>query len=157
MPEDGLYMTTERNISFPISVESLLPHKPPMLMVDSILNIDDTEKSSVIESTIRPEFPFISKDYSLEGEAFIEIMAQAAAAQHGYNLKRNKQREEKGFIVGIRKFKIESKVFVGDRLEVFVQLGPEIESLSVVFGTVSCKGKKVASAELTVWHGESDA
>ena len=124
-----------------------------MLMVERIISVDDGEKSSVIETTIRPGNPFIPDTKTLEAEALIEIMAQAAAAQHGYNLAKAQKREEKGFIVGIRKFAVSGKAVVGDRLQVSVKLGPEIESLSVVYGSVSCRNVELASVELTVWHG----
>jgi predicted hotdog family 3-hydroxylacyl-ACP dehydratase len=80
-------------------------------------------------------------------------MAQAAAAQHGYNLAKDNKHEEKGFIVGIRRFKITGEASVNDKLSVSVKLGPEIESLSVVYGTVTCRSNQIASIELTVWHG----
>ena len=125
-----------------------------MLMVERIISVDDGEKSSVIETTVLPDNLFVSDTNNLEAEALIEIMAQAAAAQHGYNLARAQKREEKGFIVGIRKFVITGEAAVGDRLQVSVKLGPEIESLSVVYGSVSCRNVELASVELTVWHGD---
>ena len=140
------------NIICPVDVNQFLPHKPPMRMVDRILSVDDDSKSSIIETTIRSDFPFLGPDNSLQGEALIEIMAQAAAAQHGYNLKREEKKEEKGFIVGIRKFEIKQQAHEGDLLEISVKLGPEIESLSVVYCKVFFGGDVIASAELTVWH-----
>ena len=124
-----------------------------MLMVERIISVDDEEKSSVIETTVRPGNLFVSDNNTLEPEALIEIMAQAAAAQHGYNLAKNRKREEKGFIAGIRKFAITGEAATGDTLQVSVKLGPEIESLSVVYSSVSCRNVELASVELTVWHG----
>ena len=79
-------MISESNYSFPIDASQFLPHKPPMLMVEQIVSVNDQEKSSVIETTVRPDSLFLSEENTLYGEALIEIMAQAAAAQHGYNL-----------------------------------------------------------------------
>jgi predicted hotdog family 3-hydroxylacyl-ACP dehydratase len=146
-------MTSESNYSFPIDASQFLPHKPPMLMVEQIVSVNDQEKSSVIETTVRPDSLFLSEENTLYGEALIEIMAQAAAAQHGYNLAKENKHEEKGFIVGIRRFKITGEASVNDKLSVSVKLGPEIESLSVVYGTVTCRSNQIASIELTVWHG----
>jgi predicted hotdog family 3-hydroxylacyl-ACP dehydratase len=146
-------MISESNCSFPIDASQFLPHKPPMLMVEQIISVNDQEKSSVIETTVRPDSLFLSEENTLYGEALIEIMAQAAAAQHGYNLAKENKHEEKGFIVGIRKFEITGEASVNDKLSVSVKLGPEIESLSVVYGTVTCRSNQIASIELTVWHG----
>lgn len=146
-------MKKKTDFKLPYDVASLIPHKPPILMIDRIISIDDNKKSSVIETVVRKDFPFINEDGSLQEEALIEIMAQASAAQHGYNLKREGKKEEKGFIVGISKFEIKGIASVGDRLEISVQLGTEIESLSVVFASVVCNGSEIASTELKVWHG----
>ena len=146
-------MISESNYSFPIDASQFLPHKPPMLMVEQIVSVNDQEKSSVIETTVRPDSLFLSEENTLYGEALIEIMAQAAAAQHGYNLAKENKHEEKGFIVGIRKFEITGEASVNDKLLVSVKLGPEIESLSVVYGTVTCRSNQIASIGLTVWHG----
>ena len=146
-------MTTESRFSLPCDASQFLPHKPPMLMVERIVSVNDEEKSSVIETTVRPGNLFISDTNTLEAEALIEIMAQAAAAQHGYNLAKAKKREEKGFIVGIRKFTVTGEAGAGDNLQVSVKLGPEIESLSVVYSSISCRNAEIASVELSVWHG----
>ncbi len=146
-------MPLSYNLTIPSDASPFLPHRAPMLMVERIISVNDDEKSSIIETTVRDNFPFITKENILESEALIEIMAQAAAAQHGYNLAKNNSSEEKGFIVGIRKFKIFGEVSVGDILHVSVKLGTEIDSLSVVYGGITCNNKNIASMELTVWHG----
>jgi len=145
-------MTLPKSPLFPIDASQFIPHKPPMLMVGQIVSVDDQEKSSIIETTVHHDSPFLSEKNTLYGEALIEIMAQAAAAQHGYNLAKDNKKEEKGFIVGIRKFEISGEAAINDKLSVSVKLGPEIESLSVVYGAVICKNKQIASTELTVWH-----
>ena len=81
------------NTFSPIEVDSLLPHRPPMLLVDRIISIDDDAKSSTVETTVKKEFPFIDNENCLHGEALIEIMAQASAAQHGYNLERDGKKD----------------------------------------------------------------
>ena len=149
-------MNSDSTSSLPADASTLLPHAHPMLLVDRIMTVNDDEKSSIVEAIIKPDCPFLSSDNLLNPEALAEVMAQAAAAQHGYNLARNNENEEEGFIVGIRKFCIKGTVKVKDILEVSVKLGPEIESLSVVYSTVRCKKREVASAELTVWHGRSN-
>ena len=148
-------MTSSDNLTIPINVSRFLPHRHPMLMVDRIIGVNDDEQSSIIETTVRDSFPFVAENNLLEGEALIEIMAQAAAAQHGYNLAKKSSREEEGFIVGIRRCKILKEVFVGDTLQVSVKLGPEIESMSVVYGGVTCNNENIASIELSVWHGQT--
>jgi predicted hotdog family 3-hydroxylacyl-ACP dehydratase len=146
-------MTDSPLFKLPIDASEFMPHKSPMLLVDRIIEFDDEEKSSVIEASVKHDNIFLNSEGNLEETALIEIMAQAAAAQHGFNLAREEKKEEKGFIVGIRKFVVSRQVQAGDSLIVEVKLGPEIESLSVVYCTVRRDTANIASAELTVWHG----
>ena len=144
---------SEKSLTLPVRASLFMPHKPPMLMVDKIISINDRDKSSVIESVVTHDWLFLDSDGKLDREAHMEIMAQAAAAQHGYNLASGGKQEERGFIVGIKRFSVRGDAFADDILSVNVELGPEIESLSVVYGKIFRDGSELSSAELTVWHG----
>ncbi len=56
-------------------LEDVLPHRPPMVLLDEIVSVDEEERSIVTAATIRPEW---SENWSA-----IELMAQAAAALAG--------------------------------------------------------------------------
>ena len=146
-------MDINDQFTLPISVENFLPHRKPILMINRILEVNDPEKSSIIEAIIDDNNLFVDNDGKLEPEALIEIMAQAAAAQHGYNLARENKKEEKGFLVGIKKFNFLQDVKKGDSLQIEVKLGTEIESLSMIHGKTFCNGNEIATIEFTVWHG----
>lgn len=138
-----------------VSVEAadLIPHTPPMRMIDKIVSFDDSLKSSVSEATVRSSFPFLDDDGDLLPSAYLELIAQASAAQHGFNLQRNGSSEEEGFLVGVRNLSIHSTARIGDTLTIHIQLGTEIDVLSVVAGSVSRGETLLAEAEITVWHG----
>jgi predicted hotdog family 3-hydroxylacyl-ACP dehydratase len=144
----------KKTFPLPYPAMELTPHEPPILMVETINSVDDDAESAVIGLTVRETNPFLEADGRLANEALIEIMAQAAAAQDGFNALRdgNPARRE-GFLVGVSKFSVERGVVLGDELEVSVELGPEFESLCVVFCGIRGKDGGIASAELTVWKG----
>lgn len=56
-------------------LEDVLPHRPPMVLLDEIVSVDEKERSLVATATIRSEW---SENWSA-----IELMAQAAAALAG--------------------------------------------------------------------------
>ncbi len=56
-------------------LEDLLPHRPPMVLLDEIVSVDEKDRSLVATATIRKEW---SENWSA-----IELMAQAAAALAG--------------------------------------------------------------------------
>jgi len=138
----------------PVYVKHFIPHTPPALMIDKIIDYDDDAKKATLEFTVDANSPFVSTNGELAPESFLEIIAQSTAAQHGFNLKRNGSDEEKGFLVGIRHFKVYGKAFSGDKLTISIECGTEIESINAVNGEIFMSDKKIASAGITVWHGK---
>jgi predicted hotdog family 3-hydroxylacyl-ACP dehydratase len=140
-------------MNMPISVHGLLPHKSPILMVKEIISYDDTLKKSVITAVVKNNSPFVNACGKIENECFLEIIAQAAAAQNGFNCTRNNLKQEKGFLAGVNHMMIFRTVSTGDCLEVKIECGAEISSLSVITGQIFYKQDLVAEAAITVWHG----
>lgn len=138
----------------PKETKDLIPHRAPMKMVDQIISCNDAEKSSVLQYTVPADSPFVDESGKLDSACYLEIIAQAAAAQHGFNLQRDQAEEEQGFLVGSRNVEISDQAVVGDTLTVEVACGTEIESVSSVFGRISKDGQEIASADITVWHGK---
>lgn len=73
--------------NLPLDVDTFIPHKSPIKMVDQLISYDDETKTSIIEYTIPASSPFIGEESQIDSECFLEIIAQAAAAQHGSNVK----------------------------------------------------------------------
>ncbi len=133
-----------------------MPHGEPFLMARRILFCDDDNKSSVVECRIDdPGRMFADGDGVILPEAFLEAIAQSAAAQQGYNQKRKGTcvQEEKAFLVGVRGFEITGEARIGDTLEVSLECVAEIEPLSSLRGVVCSRGEQVAAADISVWHG----
>jgi predicted hotdog family 3-hydroxylacyl-ACP dehydratase len=140
--------------SSPVNAGNYIPHKSPVKMVDAIIEWNDDEKSSLVSAGVPVDSPFVNSFGIVDNECLLEIIAQAAAAQHGFNLFRDGQPEEQGFIAGVNFMKITEPVHVNEPLFVSVKCGTEISSLSVVNGIIrSRNGRLKAEAAITVWHG----
>ena len=63
-----------------LAVAELLPHDPPMVLIDKVLSYD--ENSLVAEVAIRPDSAFCGAN-GVPGWVGIEYMAQAIAAHAG--------------------------------------------------------------------------
>ena len=96
----------------------------------------------------------LEKSHKSIPNVFLEIIAQAAAAQHGFNLKRDKKEDERGLLVGVREFNIYNSAFVNDKLTITIECGTEIASLSIVEGSIKNANLLIATATITVWHGK---
>lgn len=140
--------------NLPLDVDTFIPHKSPIKMVDQLISYDDETKTSIIEYTIPASSPFIGEESQIDSECFLEIIAQAAAAQHGFNLKRENKEDERGLLVGVREFNIYNSASVNDKLTITIECGTEIASLSIVEGNIKVSESLIASATITVWHGK---
>ena len=91
--------------SFPL--EEILPHRPPMVLLDEVVSFDESDGSLVAAATIRPEW---SENY-----VAIELMAQASAALAGIydRLVGGKDPARPGFLLGTRRLSLDI-----DRFEV---------------------------------------
>lgn len=139
-------------LKLPLKTDDLIPHRPPIKMIDSIVEFNDASKSSVLEYKVDKNSNFLNSDGTLDEECFLEIIAQAAAAQHGFNLKRKNSEKEQGLLVGVRHLEIHGKVFAGDTLKIMVQCGTEIETVSSVSGKILKGDQIIAESIITVWH-----
>ena len=140
-----------------ISACDFLPHEKPILMVKDIIAYDDKQKSSKVTAFVDIDSPFVDETGQIENECFLEIIAQAAAAQHGFNRQREKLPLEQGFLAGVNFMKIYDTANVGDSLVVNVECGTEISSLSVVNGKIFNNDELIAEVAITVWHGELES
>ena len=136
----------------PVNAKQLIPHYPPMCMIDRIVDYDDKSNRSIIELTIDKNSPFTAHNKVLDTECFLEIIAQASAAQHGLDLQRRGAKKEKCFLVGATNFNIYSQAYVGDKLTVIIKCDTEIASVSSLFGKIFKGKEEIASATITVWH-----
>jgi predicted hotdog family 3-hydroxylacyl-ACP dehydratase len=138
----------------PLPVAELLPHRPPMLMVEEIVAMDDEREAAALRLTIRSGNPFLDADGALDPAAFLEIIAQAAAAQHGANRRRDGMPAEDGMLLGVRDFCVTGAARTGESLVVEVRKTGEIERVATVDGSVRRGAALLAVASLTVWHGD---
>jgi len=98
----------------------LVPHRPPMLLIDRIVDFDkDTGMSC--EADIKEDHLFL-RDGRLEAPAMLEMIAQAAAAFLGYRGLLLGTEVHHGYLVGIQGMDFEDVVIpVGSALNVEVK------------------------------------
>jgi len=132
-----------------IPVNELLPHDPPMVLLDRILSID--ESSLVAEVTIRPD-SVLCDESGVPGWVGIEYMAQAVAAHAGARARLRGDPPSVGYLLGTRSYKCSVAVFpIGMTLTV------HIRSLFVEMnlGAFECRlesGDELANATINVYQ-----
>ena len=139
------------SLSLPIPAERVIPHRPPMRLVDRLTDCDPESGSGTVETRVPGDGLFTAAGGRLDPTALFEMIAQAYAAVKGYgNLVRGLP-VRGGYLVGIRAGRVRESAAAGDRLEIDVRTERSFGDFSVARGTVARAGREIASAVIKVW------
>ena len=137
-----------------IPVRELLPHDPPMVLLDRAVSY--TESELVAEVDIRPDSILCEAD-GVPGWVGIEYMAQAVAAHAGYQGRLAGEPPRIGYLLGTRSYQASLAVFpIGATLTVkiqalFVEMG---------LGAFACRIEldgPIAIAKINVYQPTDDS
>lgn len=129
---------------------SLLPHRPPLLLVDTLIRRQ--ESRSEAEAVLPQAGLFVIKGV-VQGEYFIELVAQTAGLGNCYDRAISGSPPQGGMIVGVDGFSwpgihlVPGKVHI--HTEVIMVFGP----MKVVRGEVWQGPTLLAVGEVKVWEG----
>jgi predicted hotdog family 3-hydroxylacyl-ACP dehydratase len=137
--------------TYPPIVE-LVPHRPPMLLLDRVLSYDG--ERVVCETVLGPQSPFAEQG-EVPAVVGIEYMAQAIAAGAGLSAReKGNAREKTGFLLGCRSLKLAVDSFrVGDRLTIEARRTWGENHLGSFACTVQRDGQVLVEGALTVYQG----
>jgi predicted hotdog family 3-hydroxylacyl-ACP dehydratase len=134
----------------PWTLAELLPHAPPMILLDEVVSFDET--SLVARVTIRPDQPFVA-DGRVPAHIGIELMAQACGAWAGATGRETGQPVRPGMLLGTRRYEATVDSFgLGDILTVTIALNFRDSELGVFDCTVERHAEVLAKAQLTVYQ-----
>lgn len=80
-----------------------LPHKPPILMLDQVL--ESNEEYALTENTIKETNPFIQQNLYLSELVYVELMAQTSAIFIANRLPDDERPDAIGFVIGVDSYK----------------------------------------------------
>ena len=136
-------------LSLPIPADRIIPHRPPMRLIDRLMEFDRLQ--GVVESIIPLDGMFITEDGSIEPVAMVELVAQSFAAVKGYADLLGGKPVGKGFLVGVKRFRFPGTAYGGDRLlTVITRVGETIE-FALAEGRVMRGEEVIASGNVMVW------
>lgn len=135
----------ENNITDANFIQTLIPQKPPFVMVDKLFYF--SEKKIISGLTITNNNLF-SKNDTFESPGLIENMAQTVALHTGYQFYLKKEDAPIGYIGAIKKVEIDSLPAIGQELMTTVTILHDIMGVTLVSATVECEGAIIASSEM---------
>jgi len=137
-----------------IPVNELLPHDPPMVLLDRAVTY--TESELVAEVDIRPDSILCAAD-GVPGWVGIEYMAQAVAAHAGYQGRLAGEPPRIGYLLGTRSYQSTVAVFpIGATLTVHI----EALFVEMGLGAFSCRIELdgiIATATINVYQPADDS
>lgn len=139
---------------FAPQVLDLLPHRPPMRLIDKVISVQDTVCE--VCSVIAAEHLFLRQDGTLAPEAFCEIIAQGYAI--GEALRRQRaglSTNGGGYLASIRNLDVHALAQAGDELLTQVAIKENFENMRIVEGTVRRGETCLASAVVYIYLWEN--
>lgn len=137
-------------------VDTLVPHKKPMLLVDEILCV--TEPDARVKSVIGPEHLFLRADGTLAPEALIEIVAQSFAACEAQRRElAGLSTDGGGYMASVRDFEILLPVRQRDELITCVTKKDDFMGTRIIAGEIFRGTEKVAQGTVYIfmWEGKN--
>ena len=142
------------DLTLPISADEIIPHRPPMQLVDRLLECDTETGSGTVETVVSRDGFILTDQGGVAPPVFFEMIAQAYAAVKGYENLIHGRPVRGGYLVGIREGRVTGAAFPGDCLVVHVETEKSLGDFSVARGTVTRTGLDIACAVIKVWSPE---
>src|SRR5665647_227947 len=126
----------------------LIPHKPPFVMVDKLLNSD--ENSTQTSFRVNQENVLVANG-GLSEAGLMENIAQTAAAGAGYRAMMENKPVALGYIGAVKNLEIFDLPKINDELVTDVKIENQVFDMTVVSGTVMCDDKIMAQCEMNIF------
>lgn len=138
----------------PYSIDELLPHQPPMILLDKVVAYDDT---TLIASVAITESSLFLASEGVPGHIGIEYMAQACGAYAGAQALDAGEPVKIGFLLGTRLCRVLVPWFrIGDRLIVTASIIFRDEQMAAFDCRVEIDGQLAADAQLKFYQPDDD-
>ncbi len=141
------------------AIQRLLPHRPPVLLVDRIVALEPGKRAVGWKSVTMNE-PFFQGHFPghpvMPGVLILEALAQTAAVLTILTLTDDEKRDKVTYLMAIDGARFRRPVVPGDRLELAVELVRRKGDIWRETGTASVDGHVVAECELMAMLADRD-
>ena len=130
-----------------IDILSLIPQRPPMIMIDMLTHYDPIVTCSSF--TIKESSCFV-EDGLLLPAGLVENIAQTCAARIGYINMQNNQEVKLGVIGSVQNLKVEALPKVGQTLVTKIEVTDTFFNVTIVKATISSEGQVNAQCVMKI-------
>jgi len=142
-------ITTSNKFSLPQAAITLLPHRPPMLLADSLVQ---REKSSAVALATLPTSGLFIFQATILPFYFIELIAQTAALGNCYDAIKNNEHPRDGMLVGIDAFSWPGQPRPGTVVRITTEKTYEFGPVMSIHGEVFDDKHLLAMGDIKVWE-----
>src|SRR2546421_3678599 len=127
-------------------METLLPHRAPMLFIDELVDCTDTTATAIAQ--IGADH-FAASGATVIDTALVECIAQTVAAAQGHRAKSRGQSSGApvGMLVAVTNFQIRSRPAINQKLRIEIRELKRLGPMLMISGSISCEGQAIASGE----------
>lgn len=127
----------------------LLPQKPPMVMVDALVEYNGS--GVVTRFSVREDNIFVQNGF-LSEPGLVENIAQTAAAQAGYdNVLKGIAEAPLGYIATVDYLHIHKLPALHATIETRIQVKQQVMNVTIIAGTIFCAGETIAQCEMKIF------
>lgn len=130
------------------NIESLIPQKPPFVMVDKLLSF--TQTTTATGFGIRADNIFV-EDGLFKEPGLVENIAQTAAARAGYVSRTENKPVLVGYIGAVTNLQIYNLPKTGDELITEITIENQIFDVTLISGKITCNGQLVAQCKMKIF------
>ncbi len=137
-----------------IDIDSLIPHREKIKIINEIIDIQNTSAVSV--AVVNSNWPLFDGD-AVDSLVLIEGIAQTAAIVEGYKRKQKGKSGVKGWLVGIKNAEFhEEKIPANTRVVIMLENKYSFDNYGVVEGIAKTGEKILAKATLQAMRLKDD-
>ncbi len=142
--------STRSNKDLPQKAEPYIPHSGLMCVIDHL--IEAGEENAITKAVVVQDSQFANQDGTIDETILIEMIGQTIAAGNGYKLSEEDRRNQQGFLIGIKNFKIQRLPHVGESLLIKASKSAEFAGFIIIEGSVHCGSEVLANGEIKVFQ-----
>lgn len=130
------------------NITSIIPQRPPFVMIDQLVSCDETCSNTTFQ--VKAE-NILVYDGELSEAGITENIAQTAAAGLGYITLQSNRPIVIGYIAAIKNLEIFEQPKVGDIIQTNVTIINQIFDVTIISGSVKCDEILVAKCEMKIF------
>ena len=131
-------------------IESLLPHREPMLLIDKLINIEHLKSATAIVNVKKDSF-FVQGHFPgqpvMPGVLIVEAFGQAAAALTAYGIDPKEYENKLVYLMSVEKARFRKPVLPDCELNLEIEALRSHGRVWKYKGTAKVNGEKMADAE----------